>query len=258
MVTTAVDAPDMDVSSTAPIPLARLVKAELRTMADSRVARWLFIITGAVASLFIVVSVATSAPVDRSFVHFVVAAAGPQNLLLPVLGIVLISIEWTQRTASTTYTLMPVRRRALLAQIQAVLIIGSAAIALGLGLAALGALASGSRAWSEFGAESVTTLGLVHVVALLQGAAFGLLLLNLSSAILGYLAVPAGIDLLSSLWTPLAGARPWMDLWTAQLPFLKAAPIGREQWLHLATGIGLWVVLPFVVGVIRLHRVDIM
>lgn len=258
MVTTAADAPDMEVSSTAPIPLSRLVWAELRTMAGFWAARWLFLIIGAFAALFIVVSVATAAPVDQNFLRFVVAAAVPLNLLLPVLGIVLISIGWTHRTASTTYTLMPVRRRALLAQIQAVSIIGSAAIALGLGLAALAAIPSGSRVWSVPGADSVAAVGLVHVVALFQGAALGLLFLNPSSAILGYLAIPVGIDLLSSMWPPLFGARPWFDLWTAQLPFLDAAPLVREQWFHLATSTGLWVVLPFVVGVIRLHRVDIL
>ena len=197
------------------------------------------------------------AGVDRSFVSFVAAAAGPQNVLLPVLGIVVISIGWTRGAAATAYTLMPVRHRMLLAQLFTVLIIGSAAIALALGLAALAALPSGRRSWSEFGADNVPVLGLVQVIALLQGAAFGLLFLNLSSAILGHLAVPVGIDLLSSLWTPLGGARPWWDLWAAQQPLLKAAPIGREQWLHLATSTGVWVVLPFVIGAIRLHRVDI-
>ncbi len=214
-------------------------------------------LAGAITVLFVAVSLTTAAPADRTFLRLIGAAARPLNLLLPVLGIVVITSEWTRRTAATSYTLMPVRRRVLLAQVYAVLITGLVAIALGVGLAALAALTGGNRAWAEFGVGTVACLALAQFISLLQGAAFGLLFLDLSAAILSYFAVPACINLLCSLWTPLAGAQPWFDLWVVRQRFVGAVPIGPEQWFHLATSTGLWVVLPVVVGVVRLHRVDI-
>ena len=68
------------------------------------------------------------------------ATNGPQGLLLPVLGILLVTSEWSQRTALVSFTLMPVRGRVLLAKVLASLLAGLAAIALTVVVAVLATL----------------------------------------------------------------------------------------------------------------------
>src|SRR5207344_2799662 len=54
-----------------------------------------------------------------AFGDFVGAAAFVSSVLLPVLGIMLVTSEWSQRTAMTTFALEPRRMRIVLAKMLA-------------------------------------------------------------------------------------------------------------------------------------------
>jgi ABC-2 type transport system permease protein len=248
----------IDLSTTARIPLSRLVRVELRKLANTRSGKWLLIAISVITLFVIGIFYLTAKHSDRTFFNFMAATNGPQGLLLPVLGILLITSEWSQRTALVSFTLMPVRSRLLLAKVLAGLIAGLAAIALTVVVAALATLVGGAdNAWVQFGVDDLGKFGLLQATGVLQGLAFGLLLLNSSAAIVSYFVLPTALNILAMLWTPLHRVQPWIDLWTSQEPLFKGGNITGDQWSQIATSTVLWMVLPFVFGLARVLRAEV-
>jgi ABC-2 type transport system permease protein len=101
----------LDLSRTRPVPLARLVRVELRKMADTRAGMWLLIGMCGLTALVMTIFLVTADQPDRTFMRLMGAAAIPLAALLPVLGILLVTSEWSQRTALVSFTLEPVRLR---------------------------------------------------------------------------------------------------------------------------------------------------
>ena len=60
------------------------------------------------------------------------------TLLLPIVGILLVTSEWSQRTAQVTFTLVPRRGRVLAAKVSASVVLALVAFALALVLAVAG------------------------------------------------------------------------------------------------------------------------
>ena len=56
---------------------------------------------------------------DRRFENLFMFTLLPTAVLLPVLGILLVTSEWSQRTALTTFTLVPQRERIAVAKLAA-------------------------------------------------------------------------------------------------------------------------------------------
>jgi ABC-type transport system involved in multi-copper enzyme maturation permease subunit len=248
----------IDVSTTPRIPLSRLVRVELRKLANTRSGKWLLIAIGVITLFVIGVFFLTAKQPDRTFFNFMAATNGAQGLLLPVLGILLITSEWTQRTALVSFTLMPVRSRLLLAKVLASLIAGVVAIALTVVVAALATLMGGAdNAWAHVGIDDLGKFTILQVTGVLQGLAFGLLFLSSSAAIVSYFVLPTALNLLSMWWKPLHTVQPWIDLWTSQQPLFKGGDITGEQWSQIATSTVLWVMLPFVSGLVRVLRAEV-
>jgi ABC-2 type transport system permease protein len=257
---TATAAPDriLDLSDTPAIPLSRLVSVELRKLADTRAGKWLLIAIAAITAAIIVIFFLTSKQSDRTFQNFVGVTGTPQGFLLPVLGILLVTSEWSQRTALVTFTLMPVRGRVLLAKVIAALIAGVAAYALAVGVAALATLVGGAPdAWAGIGPDNFAKFGLVQLSGVLQGLAFGLLFLNSAAAIVVFFVLPTAFTIVASLWKPLGKAADWVDLNTAQQPLFDTGHMSAEQWWHVVTALAIWVVLPFAVGLVRVLRAEV-
>jgi ABC-2 type transport system permease protein len=258
MTATAFEPGTLDVSGTPRIPLTRLVRVELRKLADTRSGKWLLIAIGVITVLIIGIFFLTAKQSDRTFINFMGVTATPQGFLLPVLGILLITSEWTQRTALVSFTLMPVRGRVLAAKVLAALIAGFAAIVLAMGIAALATLAAGAdNAWAHIGLDDIGKFGLLQVSGVLQGLAFGLLFLNSAAALVTYFVLPTAFTILSSLWKALDKVQPWVDLGTSQQPLFSASSLSGEQWSQLGTSTVLWVAVPFVLGLVRVLRAEV-
>ena len=248
----------LDVSGTPGIPLSRLVRVELRKLADTRASRWLLIAIAAITAVIIAIFFLTADTSDRTFLNFMGATATPQGFLLPVLGILLVTSEWSQRTALVTFTLMPVRGRVLLAKVLAALIAGLAAILLAIAVAAVATLLGGAPdAWARIGADDFAKFGLLQVSGVLQGLAFGLLFLSSAAAIVTFFVLPTAFTIVANLWGALRDAAPWVDLGTAQQPLFSGTDLTGEQWLQVTTATLIWVVLPFVVGMVRVLRAEV-
>jgi ABC-type transport system involved in multi-copper enzyme maturation permease subunit len=174
------------------------------------------------------------------------------------MGILLVTSEWTQRTALVSFTLMPVRGRVLVAKVLAALIAGLAAILLAIGIASLATVLGGSDdAWAHIGADDFGKFALLQGTGVLQGLAFGLLFLNSAAAIVTYFVVPIAFSIVAELWGPLQDAAPWVDLGTSQTPLFMGENLSGQEWAQLATGTLIWVVLPFVLGLVRVLRAEV-
>ena len=186
------------------------------------------------------------------------ATNGPQGLLLPVLGILLVTSEWSQRTALVSFTLTPARGRVLLAKVLGGLLAGLAAIALTVVVAALATVVAGAdNAWAQVGVDDLGKFVLLQATGILQGLAFGLLFLNSSAAIVSYFVAADGAQHPGAFWTAMAEVQPWFDLWSSQSPLFLGGNLTSEQWAQCATSTLLWVVLPFAVGLVRVLRAEV-
>ncbi len=248
----------LDLTGTPGIPLWRVVSVELRKLVDTRAGRWLLVAIGVITAAVVVVVYLTAEKDSRTFVTFVRATAAPQGFLLPVLGILLMTSEWTQRTALVSFTLVPGRSRVLLAKTFAAMIAGLLALVVAIAVAAVATVVSGvPQAWRGFGAAELGKLALLQEIGVLQGLAFGLLFLNSAAAIVTYFILPNAFTLVSALWKALADARPWIDLNTSQAALFDGSAMGGRQWLQLAAGVAIWVLLPYVTGFWRVLRAEV-
>ncbi|QLQ11221.1 MAG: hypothetical protein HZY75_13575 [Nocardioidaceae bacterium] len=118
----------LDVSSTKPVPMSRLIKTELRKMGDTRAGLWLLI---SIAAITVIVTVAFFIWGDRDEMTWGTLSsfgAIPLAFLLPVLSILLITQEWGQRTALVTFSQVPHRGKVITAKVIAALIFAVAGL----------------------------------------------------------------------------------------------------------------------------------
>lgn len=260
---------NFDVSGTKPVPFTRLVSVELRKMADTRAGVWLLSIIALITLAVIVIFYfATSSNVeDRTFFNFLNITSTPLGFLLPVLGILLITGEWGQRTTLTTFALEPSRVKVIAAKTIAALIYGVAALLLAAVVAALATSVGGaSDGWAGDELAETAKMGLVVALGVLQGVAFGLLVLNSAGAIVLFFVLPIAFNIVATLWGWLAERAEWVDLATAQAPLLGIDPmtgaqlsggLTGEQWLQLGVVSLIWIALPFALGLARVLRNEI-
>ncbi|QKE82534.1 ABC transporter permease [Arthrobacter sp. NEB 688] len=241
------------------IPFGRLVRAELRKMTDTRAGRWLLaaigvVVAGALTVLFV------QQGGEHPFGDYLQATTLPMALLLPVVGILAVTSEWSQRTALVTFTLEARRARVAWAKVVAALAVGVVAVATSFALAAAAhAAAVGLRGASgDWGIEGTALLGAGGYVLLgmLQGLAFGMLLRNTPAAVVLYYVLPTGWSILGSLWSAAASAGEWLDLNRTMQPLFGGSLTG-EQWAQLGTSVGVWVVVPLLVGLVWVSRAEV-
>ena len=128
-----------------------------------------------------------------------------------------------------------------------------------LGLAALSNLAGmafmdGAGTWNV-GAANVRDFFAVQLIGILQGFAFGMLLMNTAAAIVLYYVIPIAWSVLFSMVGALENAAPWLDLNTAMAPAFEQQTFHGDDWAHLAVAGTIWVLLPLALGLLRLlHR----
>lgn len=251
----------LDVSGTSRVPFARLVSVELRKSADTRAGRWLLggivAITAAIMVIFFLVADAD----DRVFENFIGIAATPQGFLLPVLGILLVTSEWGQRTAMVTFALEPSRPRVIAAKTVAALLFGAAAFVAAILLAAACTAVGGADGGFEGLTASVFGLFfLLQLLTIVQGLAYGLIFLNTPAAIVFFFVAPIASSIVFNLVPALRDSAAWLDLGTAQQALFQLggeASLTGEQWAQLGTTSLIWIILPFAAGWVRIMRAEL-
>jgi ABC-2 type transport system permease protein len=248
------------------VPFGRLVAVELRKMADTRAGRWLLISIAALTALVLAIQLAVilSNDLQVDFRDFMIAMNTPMGILLPVLGIMSVTSEWTQRTAMVTFTLEPSRSRLILAKFVSTMLIAVVAVVIGLALSVVanllyGALSGDEVLW-DIGVVDVVFYFLLHAIGMATGFAFGTLFLNTAAAIVVYFVysfvLPGLFQLGAQLIDWFADIQPWIDFAAAQNPLIEGS-ISGEQWAQLAVSGFIWLVLPLAVGLWRVLRAEV-
>jgi tetrahydromethanopterin S-methyltransferase subunit B len=235
--------------------LGRLVGVELRKIVDTRAGFWMQIATVALTALIVVVRLTTGGADDHTFASVLEVATKPAAVVLPIAGILLVTSEWSQRTALLTFTLVPVPSRVFGAKLLASLVLTVGMLAVGVALSAAGVVLGSppAGAWSGAGAL-IGQSGVYLGGGMLTGVAFGAVVLASAPAIVALFALPVAWTAVVSL--PAFGrTAPWLDTRLALGPMPKEV-MSVTQWAHAATALAIWMLLPLAVGIWRVTRPD--
>ncbi|WP_018156208.1 ABC transporter permease [Demetria terragena] len=242
------------------VPFGRLVRAELRKGVDTRAGRWLLAAIGIITLLVLCAVLFTGGSEGKDFESFVMVTYLPQSFLLPVVGILLVTAEWSQRTGLATFTLEPRRIRVGLAKLVASWVFGVLVVCAGVVIAAiatvLGMMLRGTDPTWGVEWQSVVGLFLGQLVVISMGVAFGMILQNTPAAIVTYLLLPMVWSILGESISWLKDAAMWLDTNATLLPLYEANMTG-DAWAKLGTSIAVWVVIPLAAGLWRLTRSEV-
>ena len=251
-------------SAAARLPLQRLVGVELRKMFDTRSGFWLMasiVITSVLATAAIIVF----APDDQlTFDNFAAAVGAPMTVILPMIGILAVTSEWSQRSGLTTFTLVPHRGRVLGAKFLAAVGVGVVSMVVALLVGVLGtvvgsAIAGVDPVWDV----SASHFGLIvvgSVLGMLFGFMLGLLIRNSAGAIVTYfvytLVLPPLLGLLAANQKWFADLQPWTDYRYAQRPLFDGS-LTSAQWQHLGVSGFIWFLVPLAIGLAVVRRAEV-
>lgn len=255
----------LDVSGTRPVSFGRLVQVELRKTYNTRAGLWLLITIGALVAIAEIIMVAVSITQDGTvqWGDFTGVAAGVTSVLLPVLGIMLVTSEWSQRTAMVTFTLEPRRPLVLMAKMLVGLILTAITVVFAVALGALCnmivGLANGGTDWT-MGWRFLVGFLVSQSIAMLAGFALATLLLNTPAAIVVFFVysyvLPGILFGAAALIGWVKDISPWINFAEAQGPLMDLSMDGKE-WAHFAVATTIWLVIPFVVGLWRVLRAEV-
>lgn len=237
--------------------LGRLVAVELRKMVDTRAGLWLQIATVTITIVAVTVRAVVGDAADHTFASVLEVGMQPAAVVLPILGILLVTSEWSQRTGMITFALVPTRGRVLGAKLVASLVLAVAMLAVGVGFVAAAVLVAAPGVDGTW-ADLVPLIGQSAVfltTGMLVGVAFGAILLAPAPAIVVYFTLPFAWMALASL--PLfEDVAPWLDTARALAP-MPMEVMSTTQWAQAGTALALWMLLPLLIGIRRITRSEI-
>lgn len=247
-----------------PIPFGRILDVELRKMFDTRSGFWLMasiVITSAVAT---VLTVLLSDRDELTFDSFAASVGSPMSIILPIIGVLAITSEWSQRTSLTTFTLVPSRGRVIGAKLVNVLVIGAVSMLIALGVGAVGNLATaaitGNDAVWDIPAWTFAQIVLANELGMIFGFTLGLLFRSSPAGIVGYfvwaLVLPGISEALASAQDWWADNAAWFDVNQTRF-LLFDSKLTDTEWVQLAVTSGIWVVLPFLIGLRLVMRSEV-
>jgi ABC-2 type transport system permease protein len=235
--------------------LARLAAVELRNMTDTLAGFGLLVtvVASTIAAAAIAASVGDAE--DHTLRAILEVGLQPVYVLVPVIGILLVTSEWSQRTALITFALVPQRSRVLAAKLIAGVALALAALVMAFGITAVAtAIAGAGDAWSL--PAAMLGQATVSVVAMmLIGLGVGAALIVSAPAIVAFFALPiawAGLGAIPALESP---AR-WLDSSRSFDPMLSHVMDGTE-WARVGTTLALWMLVPALVGLWRITRSEV-
>ena len=238
-----------------PIPFSRLVRVEWAKATDTRAARWLLALVALSTAGMMLAPVLAPTSFDQTHTSYLRIAALALTILLPVVAILMLTGEWSQRSAFTTFTQEPRRIRVVNAKLAASLVLGGGAAvfggvvtAAGLGLASV----SGRALEADMTAGAITGYLLFVLLNVLAGVALGALLQNSATAIAASFALPAAFALLGAASKLVA---EWIDMSTTFNWVLENEWGGHVP--QISVSVLFWVAVPLAAGVVRTMRRDV-
>lgn len=248
----------------APVPLGRVVRVELRKMFNTRSGFWLMA-SIVIIALATMVGVVLFAPdEDLTYYTFAKALGFPMTIVLPMIAVLSITGEWSQRTGLMTFTLVPHRSRVLLAKTISSVIVGAGAMLFALAVGVVGnlvgtAIAGTDLVWDVSVAE-VLNIVLGSLLCLLTGTMLGMLFRSSAGALVAYfvmaLVLPTIAGILGSSEPKFVDIQPWVDANWARSFLFEGTPTG-EQWAQIGVTTAVWLVLPALLGLRLVMRSEV-
>lgn len=231
--------------------LPRLVAVEWRKMLDTRASLWLLVITALGVVGIAIAQAAAATGSDAEAGSIFQTSCGIASILLPILAILLVTSEWSQRSGLITFALVPARSRVIVAKIGAVVLLVGLAVAIALPVAL--ACGAGIGSGAAISGTEVAQGALYMLISVAIGFALGLLFMNSPLAIVLFFAAPIVISLVGAISASISDVTVWID--QSELPDLISD--ASVDWGRIGVTALFWVALPLAGGLIRLHRSDI-
>lgn len=248
----------------AAIPLSRIVRVELRKSFDTRAGFWLLASIG-IASLLTTAAIIVFAPAEQlTYSSFTLAISYPMAVILPLVALLSVTAEWSQRGGLTTFALVPRRGRIVAAKATAAVIVGLVSMVLAFVIGALGhvvgAAISGTATNWDQGLAALVYFGLANTLFVTVGFTLGVLIRSSVGAIVAYViytfVVPTLLVLLATYKPWFRDIQPWVDPNYTQDALFQGAFVA-EQWAQLGVTTLAWVFVPLAIGVFTLLRSEV-
>jgi hypothetical protein len=238
------------------IPFTTLVRAELRKTVDVRAARWLLLAAALLTAAAEAIPLVFPHNVSQDRASYLTWAALGLSRLLPLVLLMAMTAEWSQRTAMTTFTLEPRRGRVLAAKTAAALILSVLAAVFAFAVATVTVLAAGHAGrpvaagwnWSQ-----LAGFALFIVLTSAVGMAIGAALHTTAAAIVSYFALAGAFSLL--MIPALEKVGDWVN--TGQTFGWLLAGSWSGHSAQIAVSAAVWIALPLAVGTARTIRREV-
>jgi hypothetical protein len=248
-----------------PIPTTRLVKVELRKMFNTRSGFWMLVSIG-VLSVIATGAVIIFAPDSAvTYESFATAIGFPMSVILPMIAILAVTSEWSQRSGLTTFTLVPSRGRVIGAKAIATVLVGLGSMAVAFAVGAVGnvagsALAGVDTVW-DVSLSTAPQIVLGNLVGMAIGFTLGVVLRSSAPAIVGYfvvsLVMPGILVLLAQVRPWFEDLQPWIDWNETQVALFEGGMNTAKEWAMLGSTTMIWIVIPLVIGLLSLRRSEV-
>jgi hypothetical protein len=248
-----------------PISTSRLVKIELRKMFNTRSGFWMLVSIG-VLSVIATGAVLIFAPDSEiAYGNFAAAIGLPMSVILPLIAILAVTSEWSQRSGLTTFTLVPSRGRVISAKAIATVLVGIGSMAVAFAVGAVGNLAGSAlggvdTVW-DVSLSAAPQIVLGDLVGMAIGFTLGVVLRASAPAIVGYFVVsfvlPGILALLALVREWFLDLQPWIDWNYTQVKLFDGATNTGKEWAMLASTTMIWIVIPLLVGLLYLRRSEV-
>ncbi|HEY6762000.1 MAG TPA: hypothetical protein VI318_21045 [Baekduia sp.] len=237
--------------------LGTLTRVELRKAYDTRSGFWLLAAVALLILATALITVLTGADDSRTVSNVLDNCTQTLNILLPVLGVLLVTSEWSQRTALLTFTLVPQRGRVLVSKVAASLVLALAAmvVVLVLSLITTAINPAATGAFHLDGGLLLQTI-LYTMLSMLIGVGFGAAMLVSAPAIVALFAAPLAWSAVTHVIHGLNGLGNWTDQGET-FSNLTDHTLSGHEWAQVATTTLLWCVLPLAIGAYRFLRGEI-
>ena len=234
-------------------------------MFNTRSGFWMLISIG-VLSVIATGAVLIFAPDSAvTYENFAAAIGFPMSVILPMIAILAVTSEWSQRSGHTTFTLVPSRGRVIGAKAIATLLVGVGSMAVAFVVGAVGnvagsALAGVDTVW-DISLSMAPQMVLGDLVGMAIGFTLGVVLRNSAAAIVGYfvasLVMPGILVLLAQVRPWFEDLQPWVDWNETQVALFDGATNTGMEWAMLGSTTMIWIVIPLVVGLRSLRRSEV-
>jgi ABC-type transport system involved in multi-copper enzyme maturation permease subunit len=246
------------------IPLSRVIAVELRKMFDTRSGFWLMA-SIVLASLVATGSVILFAPdKDLTYNNFAKAIGFPMVVILPIVALLSVTGEWSQRSGLTTFTLLPHRSRVILAKGISSVTVGVVSMLLAFAIGAagnvIGTAISGTDLVWDISLADAAYIVLGNLLGLLTGFMLGVLIRNSSGAIVAYFVysfvLTAAFGFLAHSQEGFRRLQPWVDVNFAQGALFNGS-LTAAEWAHIGVTGAIWLVIPLMVGLFSVMRSEV-